>query len=58
MISLGFQGQQNIMAKEPLDGGYVWYCHVCGDGPIGTSTHPACVQCGHARCGACKVTAA
>jgi hypothetical protein len=40
--------------KPMTDGPEVWHCSNCGDGPYGT-WQVSCQNCGHAKCGACKV---
>lgn len=43
--------------SAPSDGDTVWYCSICGDGPMG-AWNPTCASCGHAYCGACTVETA
>jgi streptogramin lyase len=38
----------------PTDGGAVWFCSDCGDGPIGL-WQICCTACSHQRCAGCVV---
>jgi hypothetical protein len=37
------------------DGGNVWYCCQCGNGPARCRTSVECSMCGHSRCDSCSI---
>lgn len=44
-----------IIDGQPADGGLVWYCCQCGDGPNNISLVTGCPMCGHRRCSSCNI---